>query len=82
MSPEDARVPRGERQAKRPLPRKCRDKTSSQFLVLNTPSSNVVSVGSHSKPSLLDFVLLDLIVRLPTERSHYTSNLWNATFGL
>ena len=35
-----------------------------------------------SKPRLLNLILLNLIVRLPTERSHYTNNLWNATFGL
>ena len=36
----------------------------------------------NSKPGLLNLILLNLIVRLPTERSHYTNNLWNATFGL
>ena len=36
----------------------------------------------NSKPRLLNWILLNLIVRLPTERSHYTNNLWNATFGL
>ena len=36
----------------------------------------------NSKPRLLNLILLNLIVRLPTERSHCTNNLWNASFGL
>ena len=36
----------------------------------------------NSKPRLLNLILLNLIVRFPTERSHYINNLWNATFGL
>ena len=34
-----------------------------------------------SQPRLLNLILLNLIARWPTERSHYINNLWNATFG-
>ena len=35
-----------------------------------------------SEPRLLNLKLLNLIVRWPSECSHYINNLWNATFGL
>ena len=35
-----------------------------------------------SEPRLLNLILLNLIVRWPSECSHYINNLWNATFGL
>ena len=36
----------------------------------------------NSKPRLLNLILLNLIVRWPTDRSHYINNLWNVTFDL
>ena len=39
-------------------------------------------VQVNSKTWLLNLLLLNLIVKCPTERSHYINNLWNATFGL
>ena len=37
---------------------------------------------STSEPLLLNLILLNLIVRWPSECSHYINNMWNATFGL
>ena len=63
---------------------------AAEFLDVNV-SSNVwltwlhlfwYTVTQDSEPRLLNLILLNLIVRLPTERSHYTNNLWNATFSL
>ena len=46
----------------------------------NAPQQFTVSVSSE--PRLLNLILLNLIVRWPSECSHYINNLWNATFGL
>ena len=35
-----------------------------------------------SEPRLLNLILINLIVRWPSECIHYINHLWNATFGL
>ena len=43
---------------------------------------DIQNLQTTSKPRLLNLIVLNLIGRWPTERSHYINNLWNATFGL
>ena len=52
-------------------------KKKNQHLLLVAMSRDM-----SSEPRLLNLILINSIVRWPTERSHYVNNLWNATFGL
>ena len=55
------------------------------YLLKKAALSNIKSTclkTLNSEPRLLNLILLNLIVRWPSECSHYIKNLWNATFGL
>ena len=56
-------------------------KSEKSFVILTSLLGLKINPG-NLESRLLNLILLNLIVRLPTERSHYTYNLWNATFGL
>ena len=51
-------------------------------LILHKTSDRFKLYTVNSDPRLLNLILINLIVRWPSECSHYINNLWNATFGL